>query len=86
MKERKTVDAVGNVRIQQWADNDPTYPAEFANEDDLNDRLDHALDNLRAYRDTPTPSNVQTVAVVKLLCRVVIALVRLYRRSLDGVD
>lgn len=38
--------------------------------------LADALGDLRAYRDLQSPTNGQTVAVVKLLCRVVSGLVR----------
>lgn len=61
-------------------------PPQVTVENDLNSQLDQALSNLRAYRDNAAPSNLQTVAVVKLLCRVVIALVRLTRRQLDGTE
>lgn len=47
---------------------------------------DDALANLRAYRDLASPTNAQTVAAVKLLCRVVIVLARLYLRKLDAAN
>lgn len=35
-----------------------------------------AVTNLRAYADAASPTNAQTVAIVKLLCRVCIRLIR----------
>lgn len=35
-----------------------------------------AIENLQAYRDLASPTGAQTIAVVKLLCRVVIILIR----------
>lgn len=39
-------------------------------------QLRSAVANLRAYRDAASPTNAQTAAVVKLLCRVVLNLLR----------
>lgn len=52
----------------------------------LRDQADAALANLLAYRDLASPTNAQTVAVVRLLCRVCIALIRLVLFKLDGRD
>ena len=52
----------------------------------LRAQADTALNNLRAYRDNAAPTNAQTVAVVKTLCRVAIALIRLQLAKLDGAD
>lgn len=60
--------------------------AALANSDTLHSRAAEALANLRLYCDLPTPTSAQTVAVVKLLCRVAICLIRLQLRRLDGVD
>lgn len=49
-------------------------------------RANDALVDLRAYRDLASPTNAQTVAAVKLLCRVAIALIRLNLAKLDGAD
>jgi len=40
------------------------------------DAAQQAIENLQAYRDLASPTNAQTVAVVKLLCRVAIILIR----------
>lgn len=40
------------------------------------DQARQAITNLRAYDNLASPTNAQTVAVVKLLCRVCIALIR----------
>lgn len=43
-----------------------------------------ALVELRAFRDLASPTNAQTLAVVKVLCRVAIGLIRLQLNKLDG--
>lgn len=45
-----------------------------------------ALANLRAYRDLASPTNAQTVAAVKLLCRVAIGLIRMRLQRFDATD
>lgn len=52
----------------------------------LRQQADTALVNLRAYRDNAAPTNAQTVAAVKTLCRVCIALIRLQLAKLDAAD
>lgn len=47
---------------------------------------DQALANLRTYRDLASPTNAQTVAAVKLLCRVCISLIRLALAKHDATD
>lgn len=49
-------------------------------------QLDSAVANLRAYVNDQAPTNVATVATVKLLCRVVLNLARLARNQFDGSD
>ena len=50
----------------------------------LQQQADAALSDLRAYRDTAAPTNAQTIAIVKVLCRVAIGLIRLNLSKLDG--
>lgn len=45
-----------------------------------------ALADLRAYRDLASPTSAQTLAVVKLMCRVCIGMIRLQLGKLDGAD
>ena len=52
----------------------------------MDTQADAALANLRAYRDLAAPTQAQTVAVVKLLCRVAIALIRFRLAKFDGAD
>ena len=52
----------------------------------LDQRLDQALDGLRSYVALSSPTAAQTTAAVKLLSRVAIALIRLWRNRLDGTD
>lgn|GEM_PF-3777307 len=47
-------------------------------------QADQALTDLRTFRDLASPTNAQTVAAVKLLCRVAIGLIRLQLSKLDG--
>jgi hypothetical protein len=58
--------------------------APYVNESTLRQQADAALVDLRAYRDLASPTNAQTVAAVKLLCRVCIGLIRLALRKLDS--
>lgn len=50
----------------------------------LSSEADVAIDNLRAYRALATPTNTQTIAVVRLLCRVALVLIRLQVAKLDA--
>lgn len=85
MKERILRDDLGNVRIQQWADKD--YPPEYKNEDDLNAFLNDRLGELRTFRDLPNPVGLAAVvAVLKVMCQVLIALIRLQQKKLEGTD
>lgn len=52
----------------------------------LRTRAEAAFTDLRAYRDLASPTGAQTVAAVKLLCRVAIGLLRLQLRQLDGTE
>lgn len=57
-----------------------------ANGRTMEQQADQALANLRAYRDLASPSNAQTIAVIKVLCRVAIGLIRLRLSKLDATD
>lgn len=57
-----------------------------ATSDSIRTNAEQALVNLRGYRDLAAPTNAQTIAVVKLLCRVCISLIRLQLWKLDAVD
>lgn len=52
----------------------------------IRDNAEQALTNLRAYRDLASPTNAQTIAAVKLLCRVCIGLIRLQLAKFDSTD
>lgn len=60
--------------------------AERANDGAIREQALTALVNLRAYRDAVSPTNAQTVAVVRLLCRVCIGLIRLQFRKLEATN
>jgi hypothetical protein len=72
-------EADGMVVAQQQAQ-------QAANADALRSQASDALANLRAYRDLASPTNAQTVAVVRLLCRVAIGLIRLRLERFDATD
>lgn len=57
-----------------------------ANALSLEDQAAQALASLRTYRDLASPTNAQTVAAVKLLCRVAIGLIRLRLAKFEAVD
>lgn len=69
------------AQAQQVAD-----AQQAANGKTMEQQADTALANLRAYRDNANPTNAQTVAVIKTLCRVAIALIRLRLAKLDATD
>lgn len=50
------------------------------------DRLDQALAGLRSYVATASPTSAQTTTAVKLLCRVMIVLIRQRRCQFDAAD
>lgn len=52
----------------------------------IRQQTETSLEDLRAYLDLERPTNAQTVAVVKLLCRVCISLIRLNLAKLDGTE
>lgn len=54
------------------------------NEETIQAQAEGAMTDLRAYADTASPTNAQTVVVVKLLCRVCIRLIRLVLHRLDA--
>lgn len=56
------------------------------NDATLRTQAEDALANLRAYRDLASPTNAQTIAAVKLLCRVAIGLIRWRIGRLDATD
>lgn len=60
--------------------------AERAKDGAIREQALTALTNLRAYRDAVSPTSAQTIAVVRLLCRVSIGLIRLQLRRLDASD
>lgn len=60
--------------------------AALSNATTLDQRMVDALAPLSTYVNTATPTAAQTTAAVKLLCRVVIALIRRRLDRLDAVD
>lgn len=77
-----TFDKDGRIVETQTVD----VPVERVNADALDSRLDGALEGLRSYVAMAAPTQAQTVVVVKVLCRVAIALIRLTRGRLDATD
>lgn len=57
-----------------------------ANHSNIRSAAEQSLESLRTYRDLASPTNAQTIAVVKLLCRVAIGLIRLQLAKLDGTE
>jgi len=45
-----------------------------------------AYQDLQAFENLATPTNAQTLAAVRLLCKVVRGLIRLQLRRLDSVE
>ena len=76
------------VTEQQRTDRETVERASLAT---IEQRLDAALDQLRTFVNSPKPATAAAQAsaaydAVKLVARVVIWVVRLVRRRLDGVD
>lgn len=55
-------------------------------EETLQARAVDAYQDLLAYENAASPTNLQTVVVVKLLCKVVRAMMRVLFRRLDALD
>lgn len=55
-------------------------------EETLTERAVGSYKNLQDYYGLTTPTDAQTRAVVRVLCRVVMALIRSHFRRLDAVD
>jgi hypothetical protein len=72
------------VTAEQQAVADAVTAQHEANEAGLQSQAEQALVGLRSYRDQANPTTAQTVAAVKLLCRVAIALIRLFLRKFEG--
>lgn len=56
------------------------------NDATLRTQAEGAMDSLRAFRDLASPTNAQVIAVVKLLCRVALGLIRWRSGKLDATD
>lgn len=52
----------------------------------LEQQLNAALVSLRGYRDAASPTNAQTITIVKLLCRVAISFIRFRLNQLESTD
>jgi hypothetical protein len=74
------------ITLAQAQANQVESDRQDANGQSLVQQADSAIQSLRDYRDLVAPSNAQTVAAVKLLCRVAIALIRLQLRKFDRAD
>ena len=81
-KTIETYDGKGNLVETASVQTTP----EQDNQETANARIDQALDGLRTYVALPSPTAAQTAATVKLLCRVVLNVVRLMRARFDAVD
>lgn len=73
----------GTLVTEQAVQTDVTVSA---NEEAITTALRNAGSDLRAYRDQASPTNAQTVAAVKLLCRCMIWLVRRELQDLTSTD
>lgn len=69
-----------------WVQVQAQRAAVVNNEGSLRSQADAALADLRTYCDLASPTNAQTTAAVKLLCRVAIGLIRLHLRKFDATS
>lgn len=83
IETRPTGDGTGTARTTTVT---PKAGTAGANELDARDGIDQSLGQLRAFVALPAPTNAQLVAIVKLLCRVTLRLVRLQLGRFDGTD
>lgn len=74
------------LTVQQAQAIDAVEAQAVTNESAIRTQAEQAIANLGAYRDLTNPTNAQTIAAVKLLCRVAIGLIRLQLRKFDGTD
>jgi hypothetical protein len=77
-----TYDHAGNEIERRQAE----VPPEAANADTIVQQTDQALVSLRGYVALSSPTAAQTTAVVKVLCKVAIGLVRMQLRRFDATD
>lgn len=61
-------------------------PVEQRNEQTLEERIDNAIPNLREYLNNSAPTAAQTRDALKLLIRVVLAVIKLRRQDLRSTD
>lgn len=69
------------VGANNWRVNGTVYPdrtesTESATSRDMEQQAENALDSLRAYIANGSPTNAQTIAVIKVICRVCVFLIR----------
>jgi len=79
MPTQETLDAA-------WPAAQAAAASQTSNAATLQQQAADALVSLRAYRDLASPTNAQTVAAVKLLCKVAIGLIRMRLGKFDGTD
>lgn len=64
----------------------PPEPPEVVNRQAIEREAEEAMQGLRQYRDLASPSAAQRRAFEKGVCRVLIVLIRLQLKQLDGTD
>lgn len=69
-----------------WTAEELAERAAAVNEETLHSRANTALNGLSTFLGITSPTNAQTLAVVRLLCRAVAALIRLQLRRLETTD
>jgi len=82
--------ADANRRANGWQVGATFYPdAAYAQEQNgktMEANAELAMTSLRAYIALAAPTNAQTIAVVRLLCRVCLALIRFRLNKMDQIE
>lgn len=79
-------DGQGNEIGRDEIDDDPGDINEAATQQNAQSQAQAAINNLRAYIALPSPTAAQTTAVVKLLCRAMLQLIRIVLQRFDDSD
>lgn len=86
MREIVYRDAQGNITGTDEIDDSPASVNEGVTMQDAQSQAQAAINNLRAYIALPSPTAAQTTAVVRLLCRAMLQMIRIVLQRFDDSD
>lgn len=79
-------DAQGNITGTDTIDDSPETVNQGVTMQNAESQAQAAITNLRAYIALPSPTAAQTTAVVKLLCRAMLQMIRIVLQRFDDSD